>query len=784
MTIDPGGGAGLASPVGEGADPLRESEAWYRAHAEGAASIAWSTPPLGEFTAPQPEWSAFTGQSFEQMRGRGWIEAIHPHDRARTLSAWERARAGLSPYAVEHRVRRHDGEYRWMQARAIPLVDEVGAVREWVGAHTDVTDRRLAEQALRRGEEQLRHALDSIAQMVWITRPDGAVEYYNRRWYEYTGLTLEEARGDGARRVTHPDDRARAAARWLQSLATGEPYSVELRVRRHDGEYRWFLGQALAQRDDAGAIVRWFGTSTDIEAQKRAEAERDRLIGEVEAERARLREVLTQAPALILLLRGPEHRVELANTAYRALAGGRTLEGMPVREALPEVEGQGLFELLDGVYASGRAVGGEEKRVLIDRGAGVPPEGFFNFVYQPIRGVDGEVDGILVQAVEVTAQVRARQAVERLEERLRLALESADVGTWDMDVAGGGLAWDARCREIFGLGPGDAVDYPSFLDRLYPEDRPRVDAAVRRGLDPAGSGEFQLEYRLVQPSGAVRWAQARGRAFFQKRDGARAAVRFTGTVIDATDAKRVEEERERAVTARSRFYAAMSHELRTPINAVLGYNDLLLAGVYGELSAPQQTSLERGQRAARHLLYLVNDVLDLSKLEAGKMELVWEPVPVVPLVQDLFATVQPLADANGSELRLEGREAAGVEIVTDPRRVQQILLNLISNALKFGQGKPVEVRCAATAHEVTIEVADRGVGIPPDDLARIFEEFIQLPNANAGGTGLGLPISQRLARLLGGRLEVESAPGAGSTFHLRLPRRAVLGEGDVPDADV
>jgi len=773
MNTDPGAGGALATPVGEGADPLRESEALYRLHEEGAASFAWSTPPVGEFTAPQPEWTAFTGQSFEELRGDGWIAAIHPNDRARTLSAWRRAHAEGAPFAVEHRVRRRDGEYRWMQARALPLLGEDGVVREWVGAHTDVTDRRLAEQALRRGEEQLRYALDSIAQMVWTTRPDGYHEYYNRRWYEYTGLTFEETRGDGWNRVLHPDDRARALECWRASLESGEPYSIEYRFRRHDGEYRWFLGQALAQRDAAGAIVRWFGTCTDIEEQKRAEAERDRLIDEVGAERARLREVFAQAPALILVLRGPGHHVELANAAYRALAGGRTLEGMPVREALPEVEGQGLFELLDQVYATGEAVSGQEKRVLIDRGAGVPEEGFFNFVYQPTRGAEGEVRGVLVHAVEVTAQVRARQAVERLEERLRLALESADVGTWDMDVASGGLAWDARCRQVFGLGPADLVDYATFLDRLYPDDRERVDALVRRAMDPAGTGEFEAEYRLVQPSGAVRWAQVRGRVFFRGEGGGREPVRFTGTIIDVTDAKRAEEERERAVTARSRFYASMSHELRTPINAVLGYNDLLLAGVYGELTAQQQTSVERGQRAARHLLHLVNDVLDLSKIEAGKMELVWEPVPVLALVQDLFATLQPLADEHGSELRLEGREAAGIDIVTDPRRVQQILLNLIANALKFGQGRPVDVRCDATDDEVIIEVADQGVGIPAEALGRIFEEFIQLPNANAGGTGLGLPISQRLARLLGGRLEVESVPGEGSTFRLLLPRHAI-----------
>jgi PAS domain S-box-containing protein len=241
---------------------------------------------------------------------------------------------------------------------------------------------------------------------------------------------------------------------------------------------------------------------------------------------------------------------------------------------------------------------------------------------------------------------------------------------------------------------------------------------------------------------------------------------------DITRRKQAEAEREAAIQARSRFYAAMSHELRTPINAILGYNDLLLAGIFGPLNEKQEQGLERSQRAARHLLNLVNDVLDLSKLEAGKMDLQTETVKMAELIGDLFATVGPLAEERGSELWL-ARAECPEPVVTDPRRVQQILLNLLSNALKFGEGKPVEVRCTRTDDGgVQVEVADQGTGIPPDDLPRIFEEFIQLPSASQEGTGLGLPISKRLAELLGGRMEVDSVPGEGSTFRLVLPRAA------------
>ena len=226
---------------------------------------------------------------------------------------------------------------------------------------------------------------------------------------------------------------------------------------------------------------------------------------------------------------------------------------------------------------------------------------------------------------------------------------------------------------------------------------------------------------------------------------------------------------ERAMTARSRFYASMSHELRTPINAVLGYSTLLLERIYGPLNDKQAEGIERTQRAARHLLELVNDVLDLSKIEAGKIDLRLQPVTFPSLIEDLFVTVRPLADEHGSTLDLDTDGER--RIVTDPRRVRQILLNLLSNAIKFGNGKPIEVQCSAREDGgVVIEVTDHGPGIAPPDQERIFQEFVQLGKTQLqDGTGLGLPISRRLAELLQGTLSVRSTLGEGSTFTLSLP---------------
>jgi signal transduction histidine kinase len=228
-------------------------------------------------------------------------------------------------------------------------------------------------------------------------------------------------------------------------------------------------------------------------------------------------------------------------------------------------------------------------------------------------------------------------------------------------------------------------------------------------------------------------------------------------------------ELEQAMGVRNRFYASMSHELRTPINAVIGYSTLMIDNIYGPLNEKQREGLQRTLRAARHLLELVNDVLDLSKIEAGKIELSMQQVNVASLIEDLFVTVRPLADEHGSKLSFEHPEEP-ITVITDPRRVRQILLNLLSNAIKFGLQQPITVECRRKEDGgVSISVIDHGEGIAEEDQPRIFEEFVQVSPTQQMGTGLGLPISRRLAMLLDGSLDVESRPGSGSRFTLNLP---------------
>ena len=251
---------------------LRESEERARAAVRANSSLQWTNNARGEMEGEQPGWGAFTGQTREQYQGYGWANAVHPDDAQPSIDAWDRAVAGRRPFVFEHRVRRHDGVWRMFSIRAIPVLDAAGEIREWVGVHNDITEERNLVNALRQSEEKFRQALDSIPQLAWSMRPDGSYDLFNQRWFAYTGQAPQGAEWKGWDWTVHPEEQNEARARWKKSLSAGQPFEGEYRCRRFDGKYCWFLGRATPIRDEAGGIVRWFGTFTDIEEQKRSEA--------------------------------------------------------------------------------------------------------------------------------------------------------------------------------------------------------------------------------------------------------------------------------------------------------------------------------------------------------------------------------------------------------------------------------------------------------------------------------------------------------------------------------
>ncbi|MFC0679749.1 PAS domain S-box protein [Lysobacter korlensis] len=250
---------------------LRRSEQRFRAAVDATSSIFWNCTATGEFHNEQPSWAAFTGQTFDEYRGYGWTASVHPDDVPGTLERWNAAVTAQSMFATQHRLRRHDGTYRFCDVRAVPVPDESGQALEWVGTHTDISERVEFEQSLQESEARFRMLSDSAPVMIWMTRPDGRVEYVSRQWIEFTGQEQAHALGSGWVDAVHPDDLERATRYYTEKNARQEAFSIEYALRRRDGAYRWCVDTGTPRHSANGEFLGYIGTVSDITERKRAE---------------------------------------------------------------------------------------------------------------------------------------------------------------------------------------------------------------------------------------------------------------------------------------------------------------------------------------------------------------------------------------------------------------------------------------------------------------------------------------------------------------------------------
>lgn len=253
------------------AEERRQSEERFRSLITATAQIVWTTNATGRVLEDSPSWTAFTGQTFEEYQGWGWLTTIHPDDSAHVACMWSEAVNSRSLYKIEFRMRRHDGEYRYMSCRAVPILQPDGTIREWIGANTDITERQQAEVTLKQSEERFRSLIEATSQIVWSTDAAGCFITDLPQWRAFTGQRIEEMLGWGWLKAIHPDDQAISEQRWTEALSTCTPYEAETRIRRYDGEYRYMNIRGVPILNTDGSIREWIGTNTDIHDRKQAQ---------------------------------------------------------------------------------------------------------------------------------------------------------------------------------------------------------------------------------------------------------------------------------------------------------------------------------------------------------------------------------------------------------------------------------------------------------------------------------------------------------------------------------
>jgi PAS domain S-box-containing protein len=642
----------------------------------------------------------------------------------------------------------------------------------------------------------------------------------NPAYVRATGTSLENLIGRYIFEVfpNDPEDSANESAVQLREslrrvIATGEADTIALipyRVPRIvDGrtviEDRYWSATHTPVLDDQGKVTFVLQHTVDVTelhhppAQESGGAEQGQLQAGVlrraqqvqqanvvlETERQHLRRLFEQAPGFIAFVRGPQHVFEIANHAYYQVVGHREIIGRPVRDALPEVAGQGFFELLDQVYQTGEAYVGRDVRMAVQRTPGGPlDELYLDFVYQPIVDASGSI-GVFVQGHDITDQRRletelqvllqreraARAKAEASEAQQRFLADSIPQQIWTATPDGNLDFVNRRVAEYFDTASVDILGR-GWEKVIHPEDLARC---VERWSHSVRTGEeYDVEFRLRSAAGGYRWHI--GRALALHDDEGR-IVKWFGTNTDVDDVRRARDELQSRAEYEEQIIGIVSHDLRNPLNVIAMAGSLLLQR--GRLDDQQGKTVARIVSATERAVHLIKDFLDFTQSRStGRMPVHPTDANICELARQVFDDVHLVYPDRHATIRHDGIETGW----WDPNRLLQLLTNIIGNAFQHSpEDGSVSVVTRGSDDEVVIEVRNDGDPIPPEHLPRLFEPFERGAGARSSSErslGLGLFISKQIVLAHGGRIDVRSTAGEGTTFTVTLPRRTT-----VPPAD-
>jgi PAS domain S-box-containing protein len=824
-------------------------------------ALVWSALPDGSRDFLNQPWVEYSGLSREEALGWGWTSVIHPEHRAIFVDEWRKALTAEQPFEKEACFRRADGQYRWFLIRAVPLRNEDGKIVKWYGTTSDIDDRK-------RAEDRLRLVIDTIPTMAWTVRPDGSVDFLNQRWLDYTGLSLEEGIEDPMRPI-HPEDLPGMTERWRANMAAGKPFQDEIRLRRADGEYRWFMIRTAPVRDEQGNIVKWYGTNTDIEDRKRGED--------------RLRLVLDTTPALIHSAR-PDGYLDYFNQRWLEYVGlpldnlvgwgwttvihpedlegvleewrGSLADGKPfVHESrMRRADGEYRWQFLRKVplrdmhgnivkwYGSSidiedRKRAELEARTLIEAipqqiwsglsdglidycnerwrsHAGIGLEELRGEGWQAMlhpddrervlkawresvangtpfeqeernRGADGQYRWFLARAVplrdgegriirwygtntDIEERKRAEETLRSSEqeqrhvaaqlerERARLveAQTVAKMGSWEVELGSLEVIWSEQTHRIFETDPARFhATRPGFLEFIHPEDRAKVDAALVTSLDRRSPGT--VEYRIVMPDGRVKILEERWQVFL---DDEGTPVRLAGTCRDITERVQAEEDLQRLSGLLLQSHDEERRRISRELHDSMGQNLVALATDLSQL----RTSVPSSARKLRELASRCEELANACVREVRTLSYLMYP----PLLDEsgLADAIRHFVDGftarTGIKVELNvdhefGRMRKDVELALF-RVVQESLANIH----RHSGSKRAKILLDRRLDDVTVEVTDSGRGA----------------SGQKRGTKRGIPfqvgigISSMIERvkLIGGHLEIISE-GSGTTVRVTIP---------------
>lgn len=638
----------------------------------------------------------------------------------------------------------------------------------------ELAERERAQRAFEKTDKWLSTTLASIGDAVIATDMHGNVTFLNPVAQALTGWTLQEAHGksmDAVFNIVNAETRQQVENPIKKVLREGKvvglaDHTILISKNGREFDIEDSAAPIITETGESFGVVLVF---RDITGTKVAEKE-------IRHQKDLLESILSSMGDGVVVADKTGKFVLFNHCAEQLLGVGAT-------DATPEqwadrygvYQPDGLTRYVSHDLPLARSIRGEsvDSNEIFVRHSGRPDGASISITGRPLRDENGTLRGGVVVMHDITERKKAENTLRLSEERFRLLVsEIKDYAILMLDPGGHIVSWNAGAERIKGYRHDEIVG--QHFSRFYTVEDNQSGKPANELKIAIEQGRFEEEGWRVRKDGSRFWANVVITALHDEKGQLRG---FGKVSRDITGRKRTEElllqakeQAERTSKFKDQFLSTMSHELRTPLNAVLGFSDLLADPRYGALNDRQQRYVNHIHSGGEHLLKLINDILDLSKIEAGKMELTREDVNVSQSFAEVISSLYPLA-AKKSDVLLQQAESEW-HVRADSMRFKQVLVNLIGNAIKFSpDGGRIELAARKVGDQIRIEVRDQGPGIPPEEQQRLFEAFYRLsqPGAAVEGTGLGLAITSKLVEMHGSKLEIESEPGRGSCFYFLLP---------------